>query len=146
MKGISIVLSTIIVAAALMACEEEIESSKAIIPQDSAATIVELPPPTVSAIESQIPTTLKFGFEVAPDHVQDTVHYLILRDTAEVPTGERLLAHQNSKLLPMDGNYFRAGAQPDLPEQTQFVVYALLKRNEHFSGVTSVAIATGTEE
>ena len=148
MKNTYTFLATVMAAATLTlaACEEEIESAKPAALPDSTVAIVETQPPVMSRVESQIPTTLKFGFEVAPDQVQDTIHYLVLRDTAEAPTQERLLAHPEDVALPMDGNRFRTGVRSNLKEQTKYVVYAVLKRDKHRSKVASMEIATGKAE
>ena len=148
MKNTYTFLATVMAAATLTlaACEEEIESAKPTALPDSTVAIIEIQPPVVSEIESPIPTIIKVGFEVASDQVQDTVHYLVLRDTAEAPTQERLLAHPDDVALPMDGNRFRTGVRSNLKEQTEYVVYAVLKRDKHRSKVASMAIATGKAE
>ena len=136
-----------VAALTLSACEEEREATgPSMMPVDSAAVAVETPSPTVSALASSVPTIVKFGVEVAADQAQDTVHYLVLRDTTEAPTPMSLLEHAENVALPMDGNRFRTGVWSELQEQTQYVVYALLKNDERISEIASVSTTTGKAE
>ena len=140
-------LATVVAALALGGCEEEQEGMiPAKMPTDSTVVVVETPPPAISALASTVSTIVKFGIEVSADQAQDTVHYLVLRDTTEAPTPADLLRHVDATVLSMNGNLFRTGVWFNLQERTEYVVYAMLKNDQRISEVASLGVTTGKAE
>ena len=128
------------------ACEESPEISETVKQEDSIAIVATIPPPTLRAIETNIPTIVKFELRVAASQVQDTAHYLVLEADSDIPTREALLTHEGKTELPMAGNYSRTLFEPNLKEETEYSVYAVIKKNRDISEIASVDITTGTSE
>ena len=116
----------------LAACEEEPEVAK--VEEKSHVTVsTDILPPSLSPLESSSATVTKFGVAVDTSQVQDTVYYAILEAPAEAPDGSTLLAQAGVVKFLMSGNVFRPAYQPELSEQTEYVVYALIKKGNYVS-------------
>ena len=114
----------------LTACEEadEIAEEKLGITVSSG-----IRPPVLSSLESSSATVAKFGVAVDTSQAQDTVYYVVLEAQTEALNGSVLLKHENVVKFLMSGNVFRPAYQPDLGEQIDYVVYALIKEGNYVS-------------
>ena len=149
MKSIPRLLSLAAMASVLAftACEEDIEVTKAVEQNDSTVTVVDdsIQPPALKAVNSEIATVIKFEVKVSASQVQDTVQYLVLEADAEAPTSEVLLSHKDKSTMPMVGNYSRVTFASNLKEQTDYMVYAVIGKEQHVSEVASLAITTSAD-
>ena len=129
------------------ACEEDTEQANVAEQEEGIEVETSIAPPTLSAIDSEVATLLKFGVEVSPAQVNDTVYYLILPANVEGPSdGEELANHEAVTILPMAGRYFRSTYEAGLQEETSYVVYAVVMREKNSSEITSLAIITGSTD
>lgn len=135
-----------LVAVALMliltGCEEE-KIEQTTDQQESAEASMEIASPQLSALESKIPTVLKFGVEVTSAQVNDTVYHVVVRDDAEALTGEEIINHQDKTELPMAGSYFRSTFETGLQEETPYTVYVVAVKGDNISEVASLSLMTG---
>ena len=145
MKNIRQFLSLAAIALVLTfaACEEDVEGVKVVEQEDSTVTVGSIQPPTLKVIDSELLTVIKFELRVTASQVQDTVQYLVLEADTEAPTSEMLLDHTDKTELPMAGNYSRVTFEDNLKEQTQYIVYAVVVKEQHASKVVSLTITTG---
>lgn len=148
MKSIPKLLSFAAMASVLAfaACEEDTEIAKVAENKDGTVTVVDsILPPTLEAVNSEIATVIKFEVKVSSSQVQDTVQYLVLEADAEAPTSEVLLSHKDKSTMPMVGNYSRVTFASNLKEQTDYMVYAVIGKEQHVSEVASLAITTSAD-
>ena len=139
-----IVLSGIVLLV-LAACEEDLEAPTRS-NEDSTATAVIVAPPTLTPQGTAIATLIKFDVKVEANQVQDTAYYVVLTADAEALSASALMGRADTTALPMQGNRTRTGFQSELSEDTDYVVYAVLKQGEYFSEVTSLEMTTGASE
>ncbi len=142
-KSYCSILATCFVA--LTACDEDTIEADLGEKGDTLSTTITIPAPIVRLVESKVPTTLKFGFSVTAEQAQDTVYYLVLPDSATVPSANNLLNHADITELPMQGSHFRSTFRSDLSAQTKYVVYAVIKKGKALSEVSSLTLATGSD-
>ena len=129
----------------LTACEEDLETPTDS-SEDSTTAAVVIAPPTLTAQSTSIATLIKFGVEVEINQVQDTAYYVVLTADADALSAEALMNRADTTALPMKGNRMRTGFQSDLSEDTDYVVYAVLKQGKHLSEVASLAMTADTNE
>lgn len=128
----------------LIGCQEDTVEAD-LSESDTLRMIVDIPAPIMRLVESKVHTTLKFGFSVTAEQVQDTVYYLVLPDSVAAPSANDLLNHSGITELPMQGSYFRSTFQADLSPQTKYVVYAVIRKGKHRSELSNLALTTGQE-
>lgn len=135
-----------VAALALTACEEDVHEAALGEQEDTLKILADVPAPAVRAVDSAVPTTLKFGFSVTAEQAQDTVCYLLLLDSEAAPSAKGLLSHTAVSKLPMGGSYFRSTFQSGLSAQTTYVVYAIIKKGRYFSEMASLSLTTGASQ
>ena len=119
----------------LTACEEDTEITEV---KESLSITVSpgVSPPRLKLLESPSATVAKFSVSVDTSQAQDTVYYAVLEAPAEAPNGPALLTHERVVKFLMSGNVFRPAYQLELSEQTEYVVYALIKEGSYVSEIT----------
>lgn len=142
----SLFLLTIVNVLALVACEEDSVATRPKVPEDSTYVSVVIPPPVLSAQETSIPTVIKFGINVTADQVQDTIYYVVSEADTEGPAGPALMRRSDTTALPMKGNSYRQTFRSGLREETDYRVYALIKKGKHLSDTVSLVITTGSTD
>ena len=126
----------------LSACEEDLGEAVRDEKGDTLTITADVTAPIVRLVDSKVPTTLKFGFSVTAEQIQDTVYYLMLPDSLAAPPAGDLLKHPGVTEFPMEGSHFRSTFRSGLPTQTKYVVYATIKKEKHYSEMSSLALTT----
>ena len=129
----------------LSACEEDLGEAVRDEKGDTLNVTADIPAPTVRSVDSKVPTTLKFGFSVTAEQVQDTVYFVLLPDSVAAPLAIDLMKHADVTEFPMEGNHFRSTFRSDLSAQTKYVVYASIKKGKQQSKMSSLALTTGQD-
>ena len=127
----------------LSACEEDLSEADSSEKSDTLTITADVAAPIVRLVDSKVPTTLKFGFSVTAEQVQDTVYFVLLPDSVPAPLATDLLKHSDVTEFPMEGSHFRSTFRSDLSAQTKYVVYASLKKGDQQSEMASLALSTG---
>ncbi len=127
------------------ACQEDIIEADSVEKGDTLSITADIPAPIVRLVDSKVPTTLKFGFSVMADQIQDTVYYLLLPDSVAAPLATELMNYSGITEFPMEGSYFRSTFRSGLSAQTKYVVYASIKKGKQQSEVASLALTTGQD-
>ena len=130
-----------LLASIFMSCQEEDISGSAT-DENSAATLVTIPPPTLSTIASPFTDKIKLGINVESFQQDNTVYCLALGENQKQPTVQKLVEDKRTVVVAMNGRVFRSALIDELSPDSIYTIYAAIDSAGYFSELAQLSAAT----